>query len=240
MRYLGGKALLGARIKDAILAATNERGNYIEPFLGGGNSFRHIAPHFRTSSTGDTHKDLMLMWFAVRDGWSPPRDISEEYYYFLRAQSEPSKERGFYGFACAFGGNWGGIFSDFMGKGIGRYSTASAKQVLLVGEIMRSHNTTLIEQPYHAWSVKPGTVIYCDPPYADTAGYTGTYPFSVGEFWYTCDRWHDQGATVFVSEKKAPKHWKRIWGTIKRRTISYKRVDKGIPVTIDHEYLFTK
>ena len=64
---------------------------------------------------------------------------------------------------------------------------------------------------YDAWDIGPGDVVYCDPPYAGTTGYKGTPTFDHDQFWDTCRKWHELGASVFVSEFTAPNDWRPVW-----------------------------
>ena len=48
-----------------------------------------------------------------------------------------------------------------------------------------------------------GTVIYCDPPYAGTAGYS-TGEFDTDKAWELYRAWADSGAHVYVSEYSGP------------------------------------
>ena len=101
MMYLGGKSRLAKRIGAAILENTNQRGQYIEPMIGGGSVFFELAPHFQKSFGGDIQEDLILMYRALADGWVPPDTVTEEEWRELR-DSPPSALRAFAGFGCSF------------------------------------------------------------------------------------------------------------------------------------------
>ena len=105
MMYLGGKSRLAKRIGAAILENTDQRGQYIEPMIGGGSVFFELAPHFQMSYGGDVQEDLILMYQALADGWVPPDTVTEEEWRELR-DSPPSAMRAFAGFGCSFGGRF--------------------------------------------------------------------------------------------------------------------------------------
>ena len=53
-------------------------------------------------------------------------------------------------------------------------------------------------------------VVYCDPPYASTAGYASAGSFNSAEFWEAAQKLVSAGHHVYVSEYTAPEPWKPI------------------------------
>jgi DNA adenine methylase len=220
MLYMGGKGRLGRHLCEQVLANTNRRRRYVEPFLGGGNFYKHIASHFAEVYVGDIHKDLMLMWNAAALGWTPPGAVSEAEYKRVRA-SEPSPLRGFVGFGCSFGGKWWGGYARSQCNGDDYYARHAAKSVLEISKILPPNvRGALCRQSYEAWTalIADDCVVYADPPYAKTTGYKGG--FDHGEFWRVMTHWSDIGAHVFVSEYVAPLGWRSIWMKEQRRKVS--------------------
>lgn len=229
MRYVGGKSKVAKSIREAILSETPLRRYYLEPFVGGGGSFFKMAPNFEWSVAGDLQKDLVLMWNAlIFEGWTPPEDVTEDDYRRLR-NSKPSPERGFVGFGGSFGGKWFGGYArgGFNSNGTPRnHQAESARSLIKDREYVRTNLTPerlgkFRNQGYSEWSPVAGTVIYCDPPYADTLGYEGAGTgFDSDTFWNTADSWVNLGCRVFVSEYSAPEHWDEIWSTPHRQSAS--------------------
>lgn len=211
MRYLGGKARIAKQIAYSILVSTSRRDCYLEPFLGGGNAFEHIAHHFARPHCSDIHEDLMIMWQAVRDGWVPPSVVTEDQYRWLKDQP-PSALRAFAGFFCSFGGVW---FSKYARNARGtNYAGESHRGIMRVAPVM--HRSFVVRASYHQWQPSHGWVVYADPPYKERAGYSGTASdFDHHLFWQTMDRWNADGAHVFVSEYTAPPHWQCL-GEVER------------------------
>lgn len=208
MRYVGGKARLAVAIRDTILAATTDRHTYVEPFVGGGSTFERLAPHFDTAVAYDLSPDVIAMWQGVTSGeFMPPMDVSEEEYQRLRNEP-PSALRGFVGFAGSFGGKFfGGYARGKTAKGEPRnYVAEGARAVNRIASAVAQTDTTFIHASYDEWVPVPGAVVYCDPPYADTQGYS-TGGFDSAQFWRVMDEWVAAGAHVFVSEYTAPDHW---------------------------------
>ncbi len=203
MRYLGGKGRLAKQIACVILSSTPRRDFYLEPFLGGANTFEHISPYFARPHAGDIHEDLMLMWTAVASGWLPPDQLSQDQYEQLRS-APPSALRAFAGFFCSFAGAW---FAKYARNERGtNYAGESYRGIVRVAPAMR--RSIVARSSYHQWTPGDGWVVYADPPYAKTAGYRDAASgFDHDYFWSTMDRWVNDGAHVYVSEFSAPPHW---------------------------------
>ena len=214
MRYVGGKFKLAAKLSEYILANTiGHREHYLEPFLGSAAVFEKMGPHFAHCQVGDMHEDLILMWQATAAGWDPKEldiAVTPEFYALLR-RAAPSPLRGWAAFGLSFcGKEWGG-FAKADAK---RNPQSEARNsVSRAGNLLRSIKDLEIRHcSYDDWqSPKPGTVVYCDPPYAGTLGYAGTPTFDHVQFWRTMDDWVDQGALVYVSEYVAPPHWEMVF-----------------------------
>ena len=215
MKYLGGKSRLAKRIGAAILENTNQRGCYIEPMIGGGSVFFESAPHFQKSYGGDIQEDLILMYRALAEGWEPPNTLPEDEWRELR-DSEPSALRAFAGFGCSFGGRF---FEGYARCNRGDNYAARARK-----RLMRYSDTleTITIPPffghgdYDEWTPTPDCVVYLDPPYAGTKGYSskrsGVPTFNHDAFWNTAAEWVTvRGAHVFVSEFAAPEGWTPVW-----------------------------
>lgn len=218
MRYLGGKTRLAKEISQAILNDTPNREMYIEPFIGGGSVFAEMNRHFKTVWGGDAQEDLALLWRGLISGtFTPPNSLTEGEWRVLR-DSEPSALRGFAGYGCSFGGRFfEGYARNKTGTNYAAQSARSLKKDL--GKI-DPKTTAVFHSDYRGWNPKPGDVVYCDPPYADTKHYaskrSGLDPFDHSEFWDKMRQWRDAGVNVYVSEFNAPDDWTPIW-TKKRK-----------------------
>jgi DNA adenine methylase len=208
---MGGKSRIAKEIASVMLAHSAKREVYVEPFLGGGAVAEHMCPHFEHKFLSDLHHDLMLMWRALLDGWKPPEVVSPEEYKALR-DAAPSALRGFVGFGGSFGGKWfggyakGGVMTD----GTPRNHQAESARNLLKGasKLAGAKVSTAGYQSLPAVPAAP--LIYCDPPYADTTGYS-TDSFDSEAFWAKAQSWAEKGADVFVSEYTAPEGWEVLY-----------------------------
>lgn len=209
MRYLGGKT----RIANWLVEQITPLGGtyYLEPFLGGANSFVKLAPYYHKWYAGDVHEDLVLMWNALAEGWKPPDWISKEKYAALR-HAEPSALRGFVGFGASwsgkcFGGYVDTVYDKYHQRETKPYLLAAKSAVLKANAVVAETVLGVQHLNYSEWRVTPQTLIYCDPPYAGTTEYN-TRGFNHGRFWSVAKEWTRHGACVVVSEHSAPKGWK--------------------------------
>jgi DNA adenine methylase len=223
VRYLGGKERIATTISEFLLSQKGDRTIYVEPFIGGGSVYSRVSKHFTRSYGSDTHTDLILMWQALQGGWVPPTSLDSNEYRFLK-DSEPSALRAFAGFGCSFGGKW---FGGYARSGDRNYALNAHNSVMKKSAGMTG---TISCRDYRDYRPSARSLVYCDPPYADTTGYTGVDAFDSDEFWSTMRAWRDAGALVFVSEDKAPDDWTSVLNIERRRDLSDndRRVVEGL------------
>ena len=198
MQYLGGKSRLVKRLLPYIEAELARPGvtAYVEPFMGGGNvlcALRTPLPKFGS----DAHPELMALWQHLQDGGDVPTDVDEAAYARAKAGEGPAWLRGFIGFGGSFGGKWWGGYAR---GGAQRNYFSNARNSLR--KKLDGLRGVVLAQCSYAQVEAQHAVIYCDPPYVDTTGYSqGT--FSHYAFW----QWAQQMAhhnIVLVSEYQAP------------------------------------
>jgi DNA adenine methylase len=208
MKYLGGKVRIAKGISSAILETVPDRERYLEPFCGGCAVLEKMAPHFHRCLASDIHPDLILMWQALMNGWVPPGELSEAEWRELK-NSEPSALRGFAGFACSYGGKW---FDSYARNGRGHHpghrrgssgATEGKNTTTRARDSLRRAIVEFRQLSYDQVRPSQGTVVYCDPPYSQGAGYSNGRFDSI-TFWMTVRQWAENGAHVFVSEYESP------------------------------------
>lgn len=238
MRYIGGKSKLAKSLATHILTNTTDRAYYVEPFIGGGSTFATVAPSFEIAVGGDLSEDLILMWQGLTDGtFVPPTSITEDQYAELR-QAEPSALRGFVGYGGSFGGKFFGGFAR--GKKLNgeprNYVDESARSIQKIAAAISGVYTQFVHTSYADLDISgtPGAVVYCDPPYLNTQGYT-TGAFDTPAFWTKCAEWANNGATVFVSEYVAPEGWESVWSQGHRQSLALP--EQGRDRTTEHLFM---
>lgn len=85
---------------------------------------------------------------------------------------------------------------------------------------------------YRNYVYQDGDVVYCDPPYANTAKYT--VDFYHEAFWEWC---RTRDFPVYVSEYRAPEDFISVWSKEKRRLFSRSNLSAN---TIEHLFLHKK
>ena len=208
MKYMGGKSRHAKHILPIILANRTPSQFYIEPFVGGFNIIDKVTGP-RIAS--DTHRYLIELFRAIQDGWIPPSTITEPQYNDIRTNPHhfPVHLVGFVGFGCSYSGKWfGGYARSLASDGTPRNHTAESQRNLLrqapflTG--IQIHNLS-----YDQLTIPPSSLIYCDPPYANTTSYKDT--FDTASFWQWVRDMHSIGHTVFVSEYMAPSDFICVW-----------------------------
>ena len=216
MQYLGGKSSIAADLTEVIKSRHSERSLAIEPFCGGGAMTVALAGIFDKVSAYDLHPDLIRMWQALRDGWIPPDNVTEMEYSDL-SYASPSALRAFVGFN-SYAGKW---FGGYPRNEMETNYFQRSKNVLL-NDIAKMQNVEFNRSDFSKIIVPSGAVVYADPPYSGTTKYSET--FSAYRFWFFVKKWAAAGATVYVSEYKAPPGVPCIW----EQTIHGKMKEKKI------------
>jgi DNA adenine methylase len=201
VRYMGGKTRIANWVGGCINSVVNEyRGvklTYVEPFMGSGAVLEQVIKSKRFSHhiANDVHPDLIRMWHALaKEDWDPPPYVTRAEHKALR-NSGVSALRGYVGFNCSYRGVWFGGIKDPKDQRTDRGIVLRTARTFRVVEFKNVDYGELI--------IPPRSVVYCDPPYANTSGYSNGM-FDHIRFWNTMNRWVDQGAIVFVSEYQGP------------------------------------
>lgn len=197
MRYLGGKTKHAKKISDVISTYINNE-YYFEPFCG---SFAVGSLIKSKKLANDLNPYIVSLLSAISNGYNPPDIISEEYYKEIKTNKEnfPKELVGFVGFGCSFSGKFFGGYAR-NGKR-NRVASLEAKRSLLkIKDGLQ--NTIFTNQNYKLFKPK-NMIIYCDPPYKNTTGYSYGKNFNSDEFWDIMKGW-SKNNKVFVSEFDAP------------------------------------
>lgn len=211
MKYMGSKRRIAKHLLPIMVGVAQSRGitKWVESFVGGGNMIDKVPPSFKRIGY-DINEHTIMAMIDIRDRADDlPDSVTEQEYKDMKglpAASITSWVR----FECSFGNKFeGGYARNKMGynyAGIG-FRSALKQQPLLQG-------VQLIHGCYQDLHVT-NALIYCDPPYANTAGYK-TGKFNHEAFFDWCRAQAAKGNVVFVSEYNAPDDFVCLWqGEIK-------------------------
>ena len=232
MQYQGGKHRIRKRIADVIIAYSPDRTRpYYEPFVGGASIVSEMALRWDGPIyASDANTAVVTMWRESCNGWVPPDTLSEEEYAEIKARNDVDNPlTAFAMVGCSFAGRYGKGYA----RGHGAYAPTAKRGVLRKVKAMQCNPPVWRACDYR--EIQPvDSVIYCDPPYANTRHYSGVDAFDADTFWYTVRKWRDNGNTVFVSEMNAPDDMKCVWENTYRRGL---RTKNGAELVIERVYL---
>lgn len=197
--------MLARHILPIMLAARKPGQLWVEPFVGGGNVIDKV-PGRRIGA--DINPYAIDALKAIRDCvYDLPKNNREftrsDYQALVRGGDH--KYKGYAGFAFSFGGKWlGGWSSNREGRDYVRVAYRNA-----VRQSPGLQGVELITTSYLDLDIPRDSLIYCDPPYADTTKYEDEIDYTV--FWDWCREKTRQGHTVFVSEHNAPDDFECSW-----------------------------
>ena len=225
MKYMGSKNRIAKYILPIMLKDRKEGQYWVEPFVGGANMIDKVdGNRIGSDSNIWVIEGLML----IRDNIDkiPKNNIefTEDDYRKLKnvAWTELKGYASFvYSFGAKFMGGWARNKqgTDYVRNG---YRNAIKQNPKLQGIDFKHCN-------YQELEIPENSIIYCDPPYANTTKYKDDFDHE--EFWQWCRDMSGKGHTVFVSEYNAPDDFEFIYEKEINSSFHHSRVNnskKGI------------
>lgn len=217
MKYMGSKDRHAKDILPIILANRADNQYYVEPFVGGFNIIDKVSgPRI----ANDIHPHLIALFRAIQEGWIPPETISEEEYRDIQRNKDsyPDYLVGFVGFGCSYGGKWfGGYARGNSNSGKPRnYCLESRSNILKQAPKIKDVDIRNVD--YRELVIPANSIIYCDPPYANTTKYASG-GFDTNDFWKWVEKQAQGGHIIFVSEYAAPESMKCVWEKVCHNTL---------------------
>lgn len=217
MQYMGGKSRISNDIS-AIINTYSKDKNFVSLFCGSCAIESKVIA--KSKICNDGHEYLISLLSAVQNGYELPDVVTKEDYYKAKENKDEDKAlTGFIGFGCAFGGKWFGGYAK--NNSNTNYAKQSKNSLLKKMETLKE-NTYFKNLDYKSVEIPLDSVIYCDPSYANTTGYSNSNTFTHQEFWDYM-RILSQNNLVFISELKAPEDFIPIWQKTFKRVLD---VDK--------------
>ena len=218
MHYLGGKSRISKHIVPIMESYRLDNQVWVEPFVGGCNTIIKVEGD---RYANDIRADLITLWEeATYNGYIPPAKVSEDMYYLVKDNptAYPAELRAFVSIGCSFAAKeWGGYARDKRGTNFARNSSRG-----VVRKTDKMKGVTFSSGSYDTMYIPPNSLIYCDPPYEGTTGYSN--PFNHALFWEWCRDKAREGHTVFISEYNAPSDFIEVWSKDVKSTV---QVGKG-------------
>lgn len=204
MKFMGSKRRIAKHILPIILKYRAEGQLYVEPFVGGANSFERVE---NPRLGADNNRYLIACLSAVRDGWIPPSTVTEDEYKAIRGNLDeyPPELVGFVSFGCSFGSNWGSGYARNK-RGV-NYAAETMRGLARQSRYLAG--ATFTHSAYQDLTIPDDSIVYCDPPYAGTAKYSKG-GFDHAAFWVWATELSKR-CRVFVSEYTAPEGWECVW-----------------------------
>ncbi len=232
MKYMGSKARIAKHILPIILKDRKEGQLYWEPFVGGANMIDKVEGR-RLGS--DSNEFLISALELIKDS---PCDIPRNNSEFTRDDFMAAKRKSFCNsskiehlmmFCCSFSANFKGSFAighdgeDFVRAA---FNSAQKQSKLIKG-------VKLEAKSYDSVDVKEDSIIYCDPPYANTAKYRDNFDHE--KFWQWCRDKVTEGHQVFISEYSAPDDFVCIWSKEINSGLNVNTTKKGVERLFVHK-----
>jgi len=205
MRYFGGKARIGKQIAEFINSFYVPNAVYLEPFVGGAWVMFRVDDRFRKIGS-DACRPLIDLYNALLQGWQPPDDVTREMYKDAKDGKLSPELTAFIGFGCSFAGKWFGGYASTPGRNYAK-NAKNSLNTKLKGLQDSQFNWGSYEELIKLSPTR--CVIYCDPPYAGTTGYSAVGTFDFDKFWQTMRDW-SRDNVVIVSEYNAPEDFECV------------------------------
>ena len=202
MRYSGGKGKIAAKLAAEILKLPHV--GVIEPFCGAFSMTVQLQP----TQAFDLSQPVITLANAVRGGWRPPTEVSEQLYRDCASRKDEVGDPliAFVGH-CTFGGKWyGGLARGHKRQ---REPVRAAAETL-VRRVLACPNTEFRCGSYRDVVIPPRALVYCDPPYAGTTNGYAVSTFNHDAFWNWV-REHSAKSQIVVSEYAAPSDFRAIF-----------------------------
>ena len=224
MKYMGSKNRIAKHILPIMLEHKTDDMVWVEPFVGGANMIDKVNGK---RIGADLNKYLIAMWKKLQKGWDLPTDISKDIRDDCRINKDNYKdfEVGWIGIGCCYNGIFfGGYAGEIVTKtGVKRNYIEEAKRNV-TKQLPNLIEVDFVNCSYENLEIPNNSLIYCDPPYENTAKYK-VGDFNHVDFWQWCREKAKEGHQVFVSEYNAPIDFKCIWSKEVTTTLNTSKKD---------------
>ena len=231
MRYCGSKARFMKELAPILSEHLNGTNTFVDAFMGGANVISYIDYYKKVGI--ELNKYVYALWNEVltnsKIGINPehwvPETITRKQYDFIKNGYINNDdllplwyndwEIGYVGTCCSFGGAWFNGYAAYnKKKKEDHVKEARNGLIKQINGFKYLASTTFKNMSYDEYDYPPKSVIYCDPPYADTKKYESDFDHI--KFWNWVREMSSKGHYVYVSEYTAPSDFKCIWQKVKK------------------------
>lgn len=209
MKYMGSKRRVAKEIIPIMLKNSHSGQCFYDMFCGGCNLIDKIPSTFKRFANDINPYVIALFKELQKDNFSFPDHIGEaEYKQIQKNKSQyPDWLIGYVGFNLSFGGKFfGGYGRDK--AGVRNYENEAQQNLKAQQNLIK--DVTFCNSTYYDIKVEPNSIIYCDPPYANTTKYATKW-FDYQKFYDWCREKSREGNNIYISEYNMPDDFKCIW-----------------------------
>lgn len=238
MKYMGSKAKIARSLLSLILKDRQVGQPFVEPFVGGCNVIDKVGGE-RIGC--DNNKYLIAMYKYLQNNPPPIFDQSKQHYDEVRQAFRSDDNTffedwyiGYVGFMASANGR----FFDGGYSGVSKTKIGTTRNYIdesirgLDKQIPNLKGIDFICCDYKELIIPPNSIVYCDPPYANSKKYS-TGSFNSEEFWEWCRGLASQGYKVFVSEYEAPSDFKPLWSQEVTSSLRANGVISGAKLSVE-------
>jgi DNA adenine methylase len=227
MKYMGSKNRIAKHILPIILENRKPEQWYVEPFVGGANMIDKV-PGCRLGA--DVNHYLISLFVELQKGWLPPKNLTKEEFLHIKSNKSLYSDHlvAYAGFQLSYGAMW---FSSYRRDNTGKRNYSIEAYNNTMKQVPGIKDINFLCCNYFDLVIPGDSIIYCDPPYKNTAKYNAVTDFDHDLFWDWCRNKSSLGHTVFVSEYSAPDDFECVWqkeivSSLSKDTGSKKGVEK--------------
>jgi DNA adenine methylase len=195
---MGGKTRIAKQLAE-VIDQYRQPGQLVWDAFCGGLSMSVALSKKGPVLASDAHPALISLYLAVKNGWDPPKIITEEEYRRAKNLSDTDPLKAFCGFGCSYSGKYFGGYAKCTRPDRALGYAAGTRKVLL-RDVCTVGSFACID---FLNEVPRSTemLIYCDPPYCGTTRYSVS--FNHAKFVERVIQW-SKFTSVFISEYDFP------------------------------------
>jgi len=207
MKYMGSKNRIAKHILPIMLAERKPDQWWVEPFVGGANMIDKVTGN-RMGNDSNRYLISLLKEMQKDEFYAPI--ISKEIFEDMKTNPSAYEawELGFAGFQLSYSAMW---FGSYRRDNIGKRNYAEEAKRNVDEQAKNIKGVLFLSKPYLQLDIPKNSLIYCDPPYANTAEYKAVDSFDHELFWQWCRNKAKEGHTVFISEYNGPDDFECVW-----------------------------